>query len=174
MKSLSIACAAACFLLLLSCKKETEDEMADGRNRWDGVYTVTGTMADVSVGNNSLFSPADYEFITRSENEVELMPRELGIPGILILSGTTLSYYGSFSIIVTFDRLSNKITSVRNGYGQPSPNGRYAILDPAGENQWDPATKTAKIRFWMDQPVVVAGHRVSFVQTWTYKSEREE
>jgi len=160
-------------LCFVSCKKECTDYPTDGKCILDGKYTVEGTLVDVSAPTITATGPKEYHLRTISPTEVDLFPVELGILGHLILSGTSLSYYGSFGIVVTFDRTTNKITSITNSYGQPSPSGRYAILDPSGVNAYDPVTKTIKIKYWMDQPSVVAGHRTSFDETWTFIGERE-
>ena len=96
---------------------------------------------------------------------------DLGISGHLFLNLSNLSYYAKFSVIVKFDPVTNKAVSVRNGYGQPSENGRSAVLDPSGINTWDPSTKNIKIKYWMDE-TGVTGHKVSFDETWTYIGAR--
>ena len=161
------------FLCVVSCKKECTDYPTDGKCILDGKYTVTGTLVDASASTITSPGPREYHLRTISPTEVDFFPVELGILGHLIFSGTSLSYYGSFGIIATFDRTTNKITSIKNSYGQPSSNGRYAILDPSGVNAWDPVTKTIKIKYWMDQPDVIAGHRTAFDETWTYIGPRE-
>ena len=161
------------FLCVVSCKKECTDYPTDGKSILDGKYTVTGSLVDLAAPTISATGPKEYHLRSLSPTEVEFFPVELGILGHLILSGTSLSYYGSFGIIVTFDRTTNKITSIKNSYGQPSTNGRYAILDPSGVNAWDPATKTIKIKYWMDEPTVIKPHRTAFDETWTYIGPRE-
>lgn len=107
--------------------------------------------------------------------QVNSIPKDLGIPGYLILSGTSLSYYGSFGPVFTFDAITNKITSVTNFYGQPAGNSRSAQLDPSGSNQYDPNTKTMTIKFWMNEPNAVPiapHHRRLFINTLIYWGPR--
>ena len=81
------------------------------------------------------------------------------------------TYYGSFGLIINFDA-SDNVSSLSNYYGQPSGNGRSANVDPSGINKYDPATKTIKIKYWMDQPSVVTPHRTYFNETWKFVGPR--
>ncbi|MGO4292202.1 DUF4998 domain-containing protein [Chitinophaga sp. RAB17] len=83
-----------------------------------------------------------------------------------IISGGTASYYGAFGVVFNMDNTFH-IISVVNKYGQPSSNGRSAELDPSGVNQFDPVSKTLKVKYWMNQPG--ATHRTSFDETFTMK-----
>lgn len=160
------------FLVLLSCKKKKEDVEINGDiNKFDGRYSITGILVDKTEPRITAPAAKEYHLKTISNTEIEMVSPELGISGHLILHGGSLSYYSKFSVIVTFDPATNKAVSVRNGYGQPSDNGRSAVLDPSGINTWDPATKTIRIKYWMDE-VGVTGHKTSFDETWTYIGAR--
>lgn len=126
----------------------------DLRNRWDGRYKVTGTFTDIASPTLT-FTEQEVALITTGPASVVMIPKDLGIPGYLILSGTSLSYYGSFGPVFNFDPASNKVASVVNSYGQPAPNTRSAELDPSGTNKWDPATKSMSVKFFMKQPNTV-------------------
>ena len=146
----------------------------DLRNRWDGRYKVTGTFTDIATPTIT-FTEQEVSLITTGPASVVMIPKELGIPGYLILSGTSLSYYGSFGPVFNFDPASNKIVSVINSYGQPASNTRSAELDPSGTNKWDPATKSMTVKFFMKQPntVLAAPHiRVYFNNTFIYLGPR--
>lgn len=155
-------------LLLFSCKKK---KVEPNINKFDGRYSITGTISDKTEPLISAPAAKEYHLKTVSSNEIELFAPELGISGHLIMHGINLSYYSKFSVIVKFDPATNKAVSVRNGYGQPSENGRSAVLDPSGLNYWDPVTKTITIKYWMDE-TGVSGHRTSFDETWTYIGPR--
>lgn len=146
----------------------------DLRNRWDGRYRVTGTFTDYASPTLT-FTEQIVDMITASPTTMTMIPRDLGIPGYLILSGTSLSYYGSFGPVFGFNPTTNKVTSVINSYGQPASNTRSAELDPSGSNQWDPATKNFTVRFWMKQPNTVTTPpyiRVLFINTMLYLGKR--
>ena len=146
----------------------------DLRNRWDGRYKVTGTFTDYAAPTLT-FLEHETDLVTTNPTQVTSIPKDLGIPGYLILSGGSLSYYGSFGPVLNFDSTTNKITSVINSYGQPASNTRSAQLDPSGSNQWDPNTKTMTVKFWMNQPNTITTppyHRVLFINTLVYLRPR--
>jgi hypothetical protein len=141
------------------------------RNRWDGLYKVTGTLVDASEPTIS-FPEHDIYLVTTSTTQVKMIPVLLGIEGILIKFGSNLSFYGSFGPVLTFDAANNKVTSLVNFYGQPAADTRSGELDPSGSNVWNAATKKMDLKYWMNQPSVIAGHRAAFNNTFTYVRER--
>ena len=141
------------------------------RNKFDGNYTVTGTMVDYANAGLTGRYPMSAGLVTSGANTVRLYDNAIGGIYHSILSGASTSYYGSFGVEFTIDA-SNKVTSVINVYGQPAGNGRSAEIDPSGANSWDPATKTLKVKYWMNQPSVIAGHRTSFDETFKYVGVR--
>jgi hypothetical protein len=146
----------------------------DLRNRWDGRYRVTGTFTDIAAPTLT-FTEQEVSLITTSPTSVVMIPKDLGIAGYLILSGTSLSYYGSFGPVFILDPATNKIVSVINSYGQPASNTRSAEIDPSGTNNWDPATKAITVKFFMKQPNTVTTPpyiRVYFNNTMIYLGER--
>lgn len=141
------------------------------RNRWDGRYRVTGAMTDVTESTYA-FREQEVMVITTGPAQAKVIPKELGIPGLIIKIGSSDSYYSNFGPVLNFSN-DNKISSVVNFYGQPSPtHGRSAELDPSGSNNWAASNKTMNVKFWMNQPSVITPHRTSFNTTWTYIGER--
>jgi hypothetical protein len=146
------------------------------KNKYDGQYKVTGTMTDVTNANFVGTYPITWDLITNGPAQCNVYDNEnLGFPGHVFNSAGDPSspntYYGSFGLVINFDG-SDNVSSVTNYYGQPAGNGRSANLDPSGVNKYDPATKTIKIKYWMDQPAVVTPHRTYFNETWTYIGPR--
>ncbi|MDZ7900648.1 MAG: DUF1735 domain-containing protein [Arcicella sp.] len=143
------------------------------KNRFDAVYTTTGTMTDFANAGLTGNYPTEMELVTDGALKVIVRDRALGStnPFHSILSGGSVSYYGAFGLAITFKE-DNTVASIVNVYGQPSANGRSAELDPSGVNKWDPVTKTLKIKYWMNQPTVITPHRTSFDETFTFKSKR--
>jgi hypothetical protein len=93
-----------------------------------------------------------------------------------IRSGTSLSVYGSFGLIIKFNA-SDVVVSVVNYYGQPASNTRSADLNPAGANVYNPAAKTVTIKYFMKQPSVITTDpfiRTTFDEVWTYTGPRPE
>jgi hypothetical protein len=145
--------------------------MFNVKNKYDGEYEVTGTMVDHAAALTGYF-PMKYWLITTGARSVDgfdpVVWEDYFIP---IRSGGALSGYGSFSPNFVFDANDN-IVEVTNVYGQPAGNTRYAELDPSGENKYDPATKTIKVKFFMFQPSVISGPRVEFDWTMVRKKAR--
>lgn len=144
------------------------------KNKWDGKYTITGTMVDNASATLSGSYPLEWDLVTSGPNQlIQFDNVYLGAPGHIISTGSGLSYYGSYGLVINIDPTTNKITSVTNYYGQPSGNGRSAQLDPTGLNYYDPATKTFYIKYFLMQPAVVpSGPRVVFDEVWKYKGPR--
>jgi hypothetical protein len=157
------------------------------KNAWDGVYDVTGTFADlanptwshVNAGLAAYGLTQTYELRTISATQCEVFdPVVYGGFYVPFYTGTGLSGYGSFSPVLTFDAATNTITGVYNRYGTSplyvSSNGRSAALDPTGYNDYNPSTKTIRIKYFMMQPSVVAvGPRTMIDEMWKYKGPRQ-
>lgn len=141
------------------------------KNRFDGKYTLTGTMVDAFNANLTGNYPNDVELRSNGPLQVNLFDK--AVPGLYhsILNAGSPSYYGSFGVQITFNT-DNTVASVVNIYGQPSGNGRSCVLDATGVNKWDPITKKLRIKYFMDQPTVTPGHRTSFDETYTYAGAR--
>ena len=144
------------------------------KNKYDGAYEVTGTMAD--AGNSALTGvfPMNYHLITSGESTVDgFDPDYWDDYFIPIYNAGSVSGYGSFSPVFTFD-VNGNITAVTNIYGQPAGNGRYAQIDPSGINKWYPATGNIDVKFFMFQPSVVPlpDPRVKFSWHMDYSGAR--
>jgi hypothetical protein len=146
------------------------------KNKWDGLYAVTGSFSDVTNAAFTGAYPLNWELQTNGPTSCVVVDNEnLGFPGFLFYTGTGYSYYGNFGLIVNFDPATNAITSVTNFYGQPASNTRSAQLDPTGANRYDEATKTISIKYFMLQPSAVAAPphiRARFDETWRYTGPR--
>jgi Domain of unknown function (DUF1735) len=146
------------------------------KNQFDGEYEITGTYSDAAPAGAAFTSvyPLLWQLVTTGPTRNTVYDADnfaTPTPAYIFYTGTGYSYYGSFGLIINFDA-ANNVTSVTNFYGQPSANGRSANLDPSGINKYDPATKTIKIKYWMDQPSVVTPHRAYFNETWKYLGPR--
>lgn len=144
------------------------------KNDYDGVYNLTGTMADAGAALDGMWD-VDYHLITTGANSVVGWdPNVYEDYYIPIYNGTTPSGYGAYCPIFTFDPVTKKVTTVTNIWGQPASNGRYAAIDPSGVNEWDPVTRDIKVKFFMYQPSVVPlpNPRVVFDWTLEYKGAR--
>jgi hypothetical protein len=160
----------------LSSGQEKVLAMISIKNKYDGRYTMTGTMVDAANSALTAKSPTDVHLATTGANSVVIVNAGTQISSFRnlfpIMNGADESAYGAFMPVFYFDA-NNKVTKVENFYGQPASNTRRAEIDPTGENSWDPATKTLKVKWFMFQPSVVAsGPRTSFNYTFEFKGPR--
>jgi hypothetical protein len=160
----------------LSSGQEKVLAMISIKNKYDGRYTMTGTMVDAANSALTAKSPTDVHLATTGANSVVIVNAGTQISSFRnlfpIMNGADESAYGAFMPVFYFDA-NNKVTKVENFYGQPASNTRRAEIDPTGENSWDPATKTLKVKWFMFQPSVVAsGPRTSFNYTFDFKGPR--
>lgn len=135
-------------------------------NKYDGNYTMTGNLVDYAASTITGKYPLNVALVTQSVNSVVLLDLGSNAYRHYILNNGSDSYYGDFAPVFTFDA-NNNVVSVTNYYGQPAANGRSGQLDPSGTNKWDPATKTLKVKYWMNQPGDT--HRTLFDETFTWK-----
>ncbi len=161
------------------------------KNKWDGVYEVTGTMVDATSAtlthiNNFLLAsgstvglanaPMRYELRTISATKCEVYDNYFyGGHYVPITSGSTYSSYGSFSPIFEFDPATDKVIAVTNWYGQPASNTRSGRIDPTGVNAYNSSSKTLQIKYNMLQPSVVTAApfvRTTWTETWKYTGSR--
>jgi hypothetical protein len=141
------------------------------KNKYDGNYEVTGTMVDNANPALTGDFPMDYDLITTGERSVIGWSVKWEYYYVDILNAGSESVYGAFVPEFIFDANDN-IIAVVNGYGQPSSNGRSARLDPSGINKWDAGTGDIDVKFFMDQPSVIANPRVIFDWHMSYKGPR--
>lgn len=145
------------------------------KNKYDGVYDVAGDMVDVANSALTTATPFEYQLRTAGPTKNVGWSPDYGDYYVPILNAGAGSVYGSFCPIFEFDPATDKVVAVTNYYGQPAGNSRSAELDPSGVNQYDPATKTLKVKFFMKQPSVITvapNIRVTFDWELTYKGER--
>lgn len=140
------------------------------KNMYDGQYINTGTMADATNPGLTAAYPLLVNLITQDGTSVAYWDVEVWDNYFhAIMNGSSYSGYGSFAPVFKFDA-SNNVIAVTNIYGQPAANGRSAQLDPSGINKYDPATKTLKVKYWMNQPG--SNHRTAFDEIFTYVGPR--
>ena len=152
------------------------------RNNYDGVYTMDATapMSDVVSPSLTGYYPLHMHLITYTGNSVALYDgngyysKNYYHP---IMSGSSVSAYGSFSPVFFFDS-NGKITSCTNYYGQESGgNKRSCVLDATGVNKatfnTDGTIKTIEVSYIMTQSVSSPyAPRTYFYEKFTYEKAR--
>jgi hypothetical protein len=139
------------------------------KNKWDGEYTLDGTLVDYLAPANSS-TPGDpypynvYLVTTGPNTDVMIIPPNTYFH--LIAGGAV---YGEVCPIFTFDGTTNKVTAVHNFYGDPSPSRlRSLALDPTGLNQVN-ADKSIQVKYLLKQNGVL---KATFDETLTYVGKR--
>lgn len=139
------------------------------RNKWDGVYELTGSLVDLV--NPALSSvpgdPYPYEVELRTTGPTSVGMYVPGLTFAHLIAGN--SYYGNYGPVLTFDEATNKVISVTNYFGQPSSNNRSGQIDPTGINAYDPATKVIDVKYFLIQAGSV---RTTFDDKLTYIEPR--
>jgi hypothetical protein len=150
------------------------------KNKWDGVYRITGTFQDLTNAAFVGTYPYEWELQTNGPAQVIVIDQNnLGIPGFAFNSvgdpSAANTYYGSFGLVVNFDAATDKVASVVNYYGQPAANTRSAVLDDTGLNAYNNSTKQIDIKYFMLQPSVVPtppNIRAKWNEQWKYIGSR--
>lgn len=145
------------------------------KNKYDGAYTATGTFTDTAnpaITDAGIY-PYDIYLETLGAASVGFYDPNNGFYH-LINSGGTNSIYGEFAPVFNFDLTTNKITSVVNYYGQPSPGRvRAARIDVTGVNALTGTPGSAgsviKVKYVMTQG---GNDRTFFDETYKYTGPR--
>ncbi|HEX2845916.1 MAG TPA: DUF1735 domain-containing protein [Chitinophagaceae bacterium] len=149
------------------------------RNSYDGIYLMEATAPMVDVTSSSLtgWYPISMQLITYSGNSVALYDgiNYTNAYGHPIRSGSSGSYYGSFSPIFFIDEATGAIT-VKNYYGELSGGSqRSCVLDPTGVNKAtfnsDGSIKSFEVSYIMTQGAAYTP-RTFFHEKFTYKEPR--
>ena len=152
------------------------------KNKYDGVYAVTGTFSDITNATFGGNYPREYELVTTGPNSVDVKQAINGetIPGYLFLAGTAGSFFGNFGASVIFNTTTDKAiefrnfygvtTNAANGVGNPAlgtgaplyaaSNTRRCVIDPAAPatyNLYDASNKIVYLQYLMLHPSSAAG-----------------
>lgn len=144
------------------------------KNKWDGVYTVTGSLIDqVNSGITGLY-PRTLQLVTQGANTVAVYDPGSNVFGHGIINNGGTSYYGNFSPLFTIDFSTNKVTGATNYYGQPATNGRSARLDVTGQNAFTmSADGNTPVSLNVKYVMVENGNdRTFFDEVWKFNSAR--
>jgi hypothetical protein len=169
------------------------------KNKYDGIYTVTGTFRDVTNATFTANYPREYQVVTTGPNSVDVKQLINGevVPGYLFLAAGSGSFFGNFGASVIFNNTTNKAIEFRNYYGvQSNPtngvgtpssgsgapaysatNSRRCLIDPAAPattNYYDENAKILYLQYIMLQPTSAAGTnpRCFIAEKLVYKKAR--
>lgn len=158
---------------VISGNFETAIYAVGAKNKYDGLYRVTGEYTDQTNAAFSGLYPYEVELRTITATTVGRWDSEfLGGYGYVFNTGSGLSYYGSYAAVFAFDD-ANNVTAVTNYFGQPAANGRSGELDPNGVNKYTTFSENGKvleISYFMIQPTGTV--RCIFKEKYEYLGER--
>jgi len=144
------------------------------KNKYDGLYEVTGTMVDrinpAFVGEYPL--TVELRTVTLTTNSYYDHDNDLA--GHLFDTGAGLSYFGSFAPIFHFDA-NNNIVNVTNVFGNPAPGAtaRAGKLETTGINKVTFKADGTPDKMEVTYTMVQAGaDRTTWTETWTYIGPR--
>ncbi|WP_339876307.1 DUF1735 domain-containing protein [uncultured Algoriphagus sp.] len=158
---------------IISGNFETAIYAIGAKNKYDGIYSVTGEFTDLTNGNFTGYYPYEVELRTITGNSVGRWDRNLDVQGYRFLNSGSGTYFGSFGANFIMDDEGN-VTSVVNAYGQPSSNNRSAQIDPSGVNTFtivSETDKTLEVSYYLIQPT--GSIRCTFKETFTFLRDRE-
>lgn len=158
------------------------------KNKYDGVYQVTGTMVDVTNPAFSHYSKTPN--LTRYEMQLRTLtatscvmydPKYFNGGGYFVpfYTGSATSSFGSFCPIIEFGS-DGKIVNVTNHYGvDVATTLRNAVLVPdASGNQYNAANKIMKIKYALTQKAGISPalpapfYRAVYDETWDFLGQR--
>jgi len=153
------------------------------KNKYDGLWTMNGTLVDVTTATLTAYPNAPVAFVTAGPSKVTMYnliptnPAWYNLPFHAILSGAALSVYGGWAPEFNFNGTDN-LVQVTNYYGNPNPaNTRGSALDATGVNKYQVVggVKSIKAKYIMVQPSSVPtppSYRTFFDMTFTYVGPR--
>lgn len=143
------------------------------RNKYDGVYTVTGSFVDYINAAWSGTYPKTFHLITTGQYTVDRYDVDYDELGFYVFdTGTSLSYFGAWTPYFVFDTNDNLI-GVPNGTLDPLPRGRNSEVAP-GEalNKFNPADRSIDVAFYFTQQNVTPVRRSLIKEHFTYVGPR--
>jgi len=144
------------------------------KNRWDGIYTVTGTFSDAASAAYLSVYPSTIQLRTTGANTCTRYDADYGSYGYLFDTGAGASYYGNFYPAFEFDPATNKVLRAFDTYTDPLPRGRSGVLNTTAgvANAYNPTTKTMDVAYYMRQENWAPQLRVAITEHYAYKGAR--
>jgi hypothetical protein len=142
------------------------------KNKWDGIYTVTGTFVDYTTPAWYGIYPKIVELRTTGAATVSKYDADYGLYGYIFETGGGASQFGAFTPCFRFD--ANNNVDVYNSTVDALPRGRNAVLY-TGEgaiNKYDAAKKAMDVTYYLKQLTVTPQLRSLITEHYAYKGPR--
>lgn len=143
------------------------------RNKYDGIYTVTGTYTDYVSPSFVGYYPKTISLTTVSSSEVDFYDVDEDIKGYIFDTGDGLSYFGNFCIGMKFDA-SDNVIDVYNIIADAAPRSRSARLYTgagAAANKFN-ADRSIDVSYNFVQATSTPNARGLMIEHYTYVGPR--
>ncbi|MBA4408073.1 MAG: DUF1735 domain-containing protein [Bacteroidota bacterium] len=142
------------------------------KNKWDGVYSVTGTFVDYINAPWTGIYPKIVELRTTGAATCSKYDTDYGVYGYIFETGGGASQFGAWTPAFIFDA-SNNVNVVNTSVDSPA-RGRTAELytGEGAVNKYFPATKTMEVGYYLKQLNVSPQLRSLVTEKYTYKGPR--
>jgi hypothetical protein len=145
------------------------------KNKWDGVYTVTGTFVDYVSPAFVGYYPKTVQLRTTGALTCSKYDADFALYGYIFdVDGTeSLSQFGAWTPYFKFDANDNVVDCI-NSSADPLPRQRTAVLfKGAGAiNKYNAATKTMDVSYQLSQLNVSPVLRNLIIEQYVYKGPR--
>lgn len=150
-----------------------------GRNKWDGIYTVTGTFVDYATPAWNGIYPKTVHLITASAYTNTKWDDDYGVFGYIFNTvappAVGASQFGAWTPYFKFDANDN-VVDVINSSVDPAPRSRTAVIytGVGSINKYDPVTKTLDVSYYLSQANFVPVLRSLIIEHYVYVGPRPE
>ena len=146
------------------------------KNKWDGVYTVTGTFVDYITAAWTGYYPKTVQLRTTGSLTCSKYDADYALyTYIFDVDGTrtSVSQFGAWTPCFKFDA-SDNVVDVFNSTVDPAPRSRTAVMyTGAGAiNKYNATTKTLDVSYQMSQMNVTPILRCLVIEKYVYKGPR--
>ena len=142
------------------------------RNKYDGVYTVTGTFVDYVTASWSGLYPKNVELITLGGDLVSKYDADYGTYGYIFDAGGGASYFGGWTPTFQFDASDNVIAVINSTPPSPPRNRTAVIYTGAGAINKYNADKSIDVSYQLNQEDVTPNLRNLIMEHYTYVGPR--
>jgi hypothetical protein len=143
------------------------------KNKWDGIYTATGTFEDYITGPTWLgIYPKTVQLRTVGANRVTKYDADYATYGYVFDAAGGASSFGAFTPAFVFDANDN-VDVINTSVDSPA-RGRSAVLytGPGAINKYNAATKSLDVAYYLKQLNVSPQLRDLIIEHYAYKGPR--
>lgn len=143
------------------------------KNKYDGIYTSTGTLKLNTTTGSALY-PKEIALITQNATDVAYRDNYYGLDGYVFLTATGgATYFGNWAPIFRMNPDNNVVTSVTNKFGQgTNSSNRLGQLVATGINKWTISGDSKKMEVSYELRTTAGVVQAEFTETYVYTGPR--